>query len=361
MLRAAIRKLHPNEKGRFPSIRRSGCAAVLAALCLAGLETPLSAAPGGHDMYLCASVNRDYIVGAKLVTLSGLYRRTDAGTYEHFGVNYPQIFSISFDPRDRRVFYTATINGCVQTTDGGDSWRISTSWDMTEPKDVCVDVNSPDDVYLALPDGIAVSNDRGGTWVRREKGLPARGKYTQTIKVDRTKAGRVLAGCESGIYLTDNGAGKWRRVHVTGTTVTEIQQSPHDPKLWLAATQVDGVLISRDGGRSWSRINGLSNENAWYSVAFDPTNAARWAVCGWKYGILTTEDAGKSWTVRNQGLDSVDGAFRVSVDPDNGRLYFNIWRRGLYASDDFGRTWRFDGIEGGTVYNFEYVAKGAKK
>ncbi|HRP05121.1 MAG TPA: hypothetical protein PLV87_09430, partial [Opitutaceae bacterium] len=144
-------------------------AAFVAALVSTGPGAYAASAATGHDMYLCAGVNRDYIVGAKLVTLSGLYRRTAKGEYEHFGPNYPQIFAISFDPRNHKVFYTATINGCVQTSDGGENWRISTSWDMTEPKDVCVDGNAPDNVYLALPDGIAVSNDRGGTWVRREK------------------------------------------------------------------------------------------------------------------------------------------------------------------------------------------------
>lgn len=311
-------------------------------------------------MWLCATINRDYVIGSKMVTLSGLYRRTDSGSYDHFGINFMQIFSISFDPRDHRVFYTTNINGCIQTKDGGKTWRTSTSWDMTEAKDVCVDVNSPDDVYLALPDGIAVSNDRGGTWTRRENGLPARGKYTQTIKVDRTKAGRVLAGCESGIYLTENGAKSWRKVQAATETVTELQQSPHDPKLWLATSQKEGVLISRDGGRTWKRIEALSKEHVWYSVAFDPTQPTRWAVCGWHYGVVTSEDAGKTWTTRNQGLPDAPQGFRVSVDPDNGRLYANLWRRGLYASDDFGRTWRFAGIEGGTVYNFAYVPKGAK-
>ena len=143
------------------------------------------------------------------------------------------------------MFYTATLNGCVQTTDGGQTWRIGTSWDMTEPKDVCVDPNAPDHIYLALPDGIAVSPDRGATWPRRENGLPERGKYTQTIEVDRTQAGRVLAGCESGIYLTEDGAQSWRRVLPTNATVDDVQQSPHDPQLWLAVTQSDGAFQFR--------------------------------------------------------------------------------------------------------------------
>ena len=69
---------------------------------------------------------------------------------------------------------------------------------MTEGRDVSVDWLQPDHVYLALPDGIAVSVDAGETWQRREDGLPARGKYTQTLEIDRTRAGHVLADLSVG-------------------------------------------------------------------------------------------------------------------------------------------------------------------
>ncbi|HYD83026.1 MAG TPA: hypothetical protein VEA63_03215, partial [Opitutus sp.] len=156
-----------------------------------------------HEMYLCATTSLNYIVGAKMVTASGLYHREADGSYRHFGVNFPGIFSLAIDPRDSQRLYVASLNGALCSADGGKTWRIGTSWDMTEPKDIFVDPNAPDNIYLALPDGIAVSPDRGVTWPRRENGLPERGKYTQVVKVDRMRAGRALAGCESGIYVTE--------------------------------------------------------------------------------------------------------------------------------------------------------------
>ena len=310
-----------------------------------------------HDLFLCATISKNYVIGSKLVTLNGLYEREATGSYRHFGANFPGIFSLSFDPRDPKVFYTATLNGCVFTRDGGTTWRIGTGWDMTEPKDVWVDPNAPDNVYLALPDGIAVSTDRGTTWSRRESGLPERGKYTQTIKVDRTRAGRVLAGCESGIYLTEDGAHSWRRVLPTTATVDDLRQSPHDPKLWLTVTQSDGALISRDGGNTWTKFAGVPSAEALYNVAFDPTNAQRYAVSSWTYGVLTTEDGGQTWVERNAGLPAEHCVFRVGVDPDSGRLYAGVYREALFVSDDFGRTWKNDGLDGSTIYNFVFAPR----
>lgn len=313
-----------------------------------------------HEMYLCATISLNYVIGSKLVTLSGLYHRTADDKYEHFGPNFPGIFNLAVDPRDPKVLYVASLNGALCSRDGGKTWRIGTSWDITEPKDVFVDPNAPDHVYLALPDGIAVSPDRGATWPRQENGLPDRGKYTQVAKVDRTKAGRALAGCESGMYLTDDGAQSWRRVFAAKTTITDLQQSPHDPKTWLATTQSNGALRSEDGGLTWTKFEGVPSVDALYNVTFDATNPQRFAIGSWTYGVLTTEDGGKTWTERNAGLPAEHCVFRVGVDPDNGRLYAGVYKEALYVSDDFGRTWRKSGLEGSTIYNFIFLPKAAK-
>ncbi len=332
---------------------------ILLTLLLAAASS-LGAAEPKHDLYLAATISRNYVIGSKLVTLSGLYQRAPDGSYQHFGPNFPHMFQIAFDPRDRDVFYVAALNGCLATRDGGKTFRFTTSWDMTEAKDVSVDPHAPDQVYLALPDGLAVSTDRGMTWERREKGLPDRGKYTQVVKLDRATAGRALAGCESGIYLSENHAGTWRRVFPTRFTVTDIRQSPHDPKVWLASTQSNGVLISRDGGLTWTMFGGMPIEDAWYNIAFDPTNPRRYAVSSWTYGVHTTEDGGVTWTARNAGLPDEHVVFRVGIDPDNGRLYAGVYREALFVSDDFGRTWRNDGLEGSTVYNFVFLPRAEK-
>lgn len=313
-----------------------------------------------HSLYVVATINNNFVVGSKLVTLSGLFQRGSDSTYTHFGLNFPYLVSLAIDPRDPKVMYAASINGVLCTTDGGVTWRIGTSWDITEPKDVWIDPQAPDTIYLALPDGIAVSTDRGRTWPRRETGLPERGKYTQTIKVDRIRSGRALAGCESGIYLTENTAGSWRRVFASKATVTDLRQSPHDPQHWIATTQSDGVLQSRDGGATWQPIAGLPSAEALYNASFDATNPRRVAISSWTYGVLVTEDGGATWTDRNAGLPAEHCVFRVGVDPDTGRLYAGVYRDAVYVSDDFGRTWRKDGLEGALVYNFLFAPKAAK-
>lgn len=329
---------------------------------LLGLLLPAlaGAAAPKHDLLVVASINSGFVVGSKMVTLSGLFQRGADDTYGHFGLNFPYLTSVAVDPRNPQVLFAASINGVLCSTDGGANWRIGTSWDMTEPKDVVIDPNAPDHIYLALPDGIAVSTDGGRTWPRREHGLPERGKYTQAVRVDRTRAGRVFAACESGIYLTEDGAGSWRRVFASRATVTDVRQSPHEAKLWLATTQSDGALLSRDGGLTWNKIAGVPSAEAHYNAAFDATNPRRFAIGGWTYGVLVTEDGGATWTDRNAGLPAEHCVFRVGIDPDTGRLLAAVYKDAVFASDDFGRTWRKHGLEGSVVYNFIFVPKATK-
>ncbi|MCZ6674458.1 MAG: hypothetical protein O7C75_16130 [Verrucomicrobia bacterium] len=310
-----------------------------------------------HDFYVCAAVNRNYVIGSKIVTTSGIHLKNEAGAWQHIGINDPSIFAVSFDPRNRDVFYTAALNGALRTLDGGKSWRIMTSWDITEPKDICVDPHAPDTVYLAHPGGVAVSKDQGMTWLRLEKGLPKRGKYTQTIETDRVREGRVLAGCETGIFLTTNGARSWRRVLKTEETVNDIQQSPHNPDIWVAVTQSAGAWVSRDNGRTWKTFPDVPSEAALYNFAFDSTDSKRMAIGSYTFGVLTSEDGGESWTTRNEGLPDLHHVWRVGVHPDTGQLLVSVYQSALYVSADFGRTWSQEGLEGSAINSFVFLPK----
>ena len=327
-------------------------------LLLLGLLAPagFAASAPAYDFFLCANLNRNYTIGARVAANNGVYQHEAGGTWRHVGYNDGTLTAVAFDPRDRNVIYTSALNGLWRSLDGGRLWRIGNESDMTEARDVAVDPNAPDHVYLALPDGIAVSTDRGQTLVRREHGLPVRGKYTQVLHVDRTRAGRVFAGCETGIYLTEDGANRWRRVFATTDTVYDIQQSPHDPAVWLAATHGAGLQRSSDGGNSWVHVTAAPSTHPLYNVTFDLTQPQRLALGSWSLGVLTSEDGGRTWTDRNAGLPPPHHVWRVGIDPA-GRLYASVAAQTLFVSADFGRTWRPDTIAAAQVNKFVLVPR----
>ncbi|SDR85004.1 YCF48-related protein [Opitutus sp. GAS368] len=332
---------------------------ILSSLVLLALLASQAGAAPQHDLYLCAAFNNgSRVMGAKDGSSNGVFVRTGPDEFGHVGINYALATSVTFDPREANVFYVACLSGVLRTLDGGKSWRLVTGWDETEPKSIAVDFQEPDTVYTGLPDGIVVSRDRGQTWQRREQGLPERGKYTQVVRADRTRRGRVLIGCESGIYLTENGAASWKRILSTADTVDDIQQSPHDPQQWIAVTQSAGALLSRDGGATWKKIDAVPSDKALYNVAFDARDPRRLVIASWSYGLLVSEDAGTTWTARNAGLPEPARVWRAAIDPDNGEFYAAVFGHGLYASGDAGRTWRtVPGLLGASIQTFTFVPK----
>ncbi|HEY3443291.1 MAG TPA: hypothetical protein VGK29_21210 [Paludibaculum sp.] len=307
------------------------------ALCVATLS-----AETRHRMYVSSVASKGWVAGLP-VRQSGLAVRDPGGAFRPLGFSHPLVQGIAFQGS---TLWLAAGNGAVRSDDGGKTWRITTSWDMTELQDVDADSAN---VYVALPDGVGVSRDGGKTWAHKDAGFTR--KYTHAVKVDRTKTGRVFRGGEAGVWVSEDAGETWRAACREAAETTEIQQSPHDPKLWMAATQHAGLWVSRDGGGAWTRVAGVDGSRTIYNIAFDPRSAARIAVSGWGVGALVSEDGGATWLRRHDGQ-----IWRVAWDPDiDGRLYAAVHEDALYQSDIAGRAWRKIGLEGSIVYDIAFT------
>lgn len=310
-----------------------------------------------HDLYVCANVSgQGGVMGRNAGPVrSGLYRSPDRQNFEHLGPHHIRTFSVTHDPSDPSRLYIALLDGILRTPDRGKTFRIVTSWDMTEAKSISVDQQRPEHVYAGIPDGIAVSHDRGQTWTRMNTGIKR--AYTESILVDRTKAGRVLAGTELGIYLTEDGARTWRLVQATNKVTYALRQSPHDPKIFLATTSSNGAFRSTDRGVTWKKIPSVPGDRTLHNIEFDPRNPRRLVYCGWGVGVQVSEDDGATWQDRTAGLPKRE-VWRVAVDPDlPERLYAGPYQEPLFASDDFGRTWRALTFGKATVFDLVFVPR----
>jgi len=332
-----------------------------AALVVVGGEGPGAAAAAPeweHDLYVCANLSgQSGVMGRTGAARSGLYRSSDRQSFEHLGPHHIRMFTVTYDPREVSTLYLGALDGVLRTRDGGRSWRILTSWDMTEPHAVAFDRQAPAHIYAGLPDGIAVSHDRGQTWMRRHEGI--RRAYTQTVTIDRTRAGRVLAGTEKGIFLTEDGARTWRLVQATEKVTYDLRQSPHDAAKFFAVTSSDGALWSDDAGRSWRRVAGIPADRTLHNGEFDPADARRLVVCGWGCGVMVSEDGGRTWLDRTAGLPNRE-VWSVAIDPDRpGRMYAAPFLEALYVSDDFGRSWRPLFFDKAIVFSLAFVPRAA--
>ena len=319
---------------------------------LAILAVPAAAE---DTLYTCMVTSKGYVVGAKLPP-SGIFRKATGGEWRHAGFNHPFLTALDFDPRDPSTLYVAAGNGLIRVTDRGERWKILTGSDVTELQDVAVDHNAPGDIYFAHTRGIRVTHDGGATWSDASAGLHR--KYTLAIRLDARRRGVLLAGNEEGIFRSEDGGNSWKLAGAAGYQVLHIEQSPHKPCHWLAATQGGGLFASTDCGVSFESSGNVGVGRNISDIAFDSRSPDRIAVAGWGLGVMVSEDRGRTWQPRNTGLPGLS-VWSVAFDPAKpGRMYASVHEEALYVSQDYGGTWTKDGLEGSRVYRMRFVPEG---
>jgi len=293
-----------------------------------------------------------YVVGAKLQP-SGLFRRTGPGAWRHVGFNHPFLFRAGYGPSDPSTLYLAGGNGLIRALAGGEKWKLLTGSDITELRDLWVDPGRRNHIYIAHTAGIRVTRDGGKTW--QELGASLRRKYTEAIRGDARKPGVLLAGCEEGVFRSQDDGASWRLAGAAGFQIMRIEQSPHEPCFWLAATQQGGLFGSRDCGLTFENIGRIGAGSNLYDIAFDPAVPGRVAVAGCGPGVLVSADQGKTWQARNAGLPGPEVTSLV-FDPDHpGRLFAAVHEKAVYISEDAGLTWAKDGLDGSQVNCLKFI------
>jgi len=312
---------------------------------------------GQYTLYAAMANAKEYIVGAKLPP-SGLFLKT-ASDWRHLGYNHPFISSLDYDSSDPSILYLAAGNGLIRASEHGEKWKFLTGSDVTELRDVAVDHNAPGVIYFGYCHGIRVSRDRGVTWRELAGGLHR--KFTEALRVDRARAGVLLAGGEEGIFRSEDGGETWKIAGAAGFQITRLVQSPHAPCEWLAATQIGGLFASHDCGKTFENSGRIGVGGNLSDVAFDPRDPNRIAVAGWTVGLAISEDRGATWQSRNAGLPSPH-VTSLAFDPaQSGRLYAGVNQEALYVSGDNGKSWSKDGLDGSVVTRIDFIPESAGK
>ena len=137
---------------------------------------------------------------------------------------------------------------------------------------------------------------------------------------------------------------------------------PAEPGTWYAGVDDAGLFVSRDDGRTWSELDGLTRHVTrpnWvpgngglclHTILVDPTNSRRLWVAISAVGVFRSEDAGASWTLCNTGLRNVAPDFikaegmgrcvhKMALDPHQPGVLYQQFHGGVFKSTDAGDTW----------------------
>ncbi len=265
----------------------------------------------------------------------GIYKTLDAGkTWQKMGLEKTRnIHRVIIDPVNPNTVYAGAIGnpyapnpdrGVFKTTDGGASWnKILFTNDSTGIGDMIMDPSNPNKLFAAM-------------WHHY-----------------RTPWSFHSGGSGSGLYMTLDGGGKWKKLGKEnglpegdyGRIGLAISRSNPDVVYALIEATKNGLYRSDDGGYNWKLINSnpqwVTNRPFYFQeIAVDPLNENRLWLIYQMIGV--SEDGGKDFKVviPYNGIHPDHHAFWIH--PKDNKFIIDGNDGGIGISRDLGKTWIFD-------------------
>ena len=199
--------------------------------------------------------------------------------------------------------------------------------------------------------GVWHSPDAGKSWTRHRAPFPLNSRI-QALVAHPTQARTVLAGGDTGLFVSDNGGARWERLGTDGAlpTIWSLTIDPVDPNILFAGTRPAAVWRSRDGGQRWEKlavdiaqacsigvpfvtsviVDPDDHRNVWVGVEID--------------GVFRSQDGGDTWTHLQNGLYDPD-VHDMTIAATRPKRLFVSTARDMFLSDDLGDTWHPLGIK----------------
>ncbi|MEO8033994.1 MAG: YCF48-related protein [Acidobacteriota bacterium] len=274
--------------------------------------------------------------------LSGVYRSTNAGqTWDKIS-EQENVESLALDPRDHSRIFVGTWRQGIRTDDGGKSWKSINNGMVldTDMFAITIEPDDPDSVWVSTCGWVYNSPNSGDNWTRYRDGFNNR--RVHTIEVDPCDKSSLYAGSVAGLYRSEDRGKSWYAVSDEGYVINDIVLHPQRPGRIILGTEGDGVYVSNDNARTFTRsCEGLHNLRI-TSVAADPSAKNRVYASvvfgGAATGLYESNDAGANWQKISSATLPEVLSLTIADEGSAGPKFLAGTEKGFFWSND-GREW----------------------
>ena len=328
-------------------------------------------------------------------SLYGVMVSDDGGkNWRQTNTNFTSRFTYSITPDSERSdrLYSITRNVgsgggfFFFSDDRGQNWQQAKNLDVLRitPSSMLQDRVDPNVIYLGTNVGVFRSPDRGSTWTLftppkpkpaprkapAKKGvvakkttapvkpkvvtpsvptgpviIPALTDDVQVLEYSEDGKNTIFAGTARGLYRSSDISKGWEKVALgegVNESIYAIHMSPKSPDtIWLG-TALAGVVVSRDGGETWQKVNGVPQDVPVSSIATDPNKPERVYV-GTTQAFWVSRDGGQTWNRRGGNLP-LGNFTSILINPLNtDEIYISSALEsdgGIFYSSDAGMKWK---------------------
>lgn len=253
--------------------------------------------------------------------------------------------SLAIDPRSRDTIFAGTWWRAYKSTDAGKSWKLIKDGMIDDSDVFAIDINerNRDHIFASACSGIYESLDGGEKW-KKIQGIPSTSRRTRAILQHPSQPGTVYAGTTEGFWMSVNGGKTWSMTTQKNLEINKIAVHRQVPNRVFIATNNNGVMVSNDGGKSFSQTNQNFTSRFAYSVTADVSQPGRLYATTHNTAssggfFFVSSDGGANWQPA-RGLDmnkvSLFSVLQDRIDPNRMFLGTNL---GIFRSLDRGASW----------------------
>ena len=237
----------------------------------------------------------------------------DNGTVKNFSVNAAEIyggdgFYVAIDPKNSNILYVENPFGAI------------------------VRVNLQTGERKGLSSGLSAATQDYANW-------------SAPLLVDPIDNKKIFSGREK-VYISLNSGDDWiaaSPVIRSNGKVSAIGISSLDNNIIVAGANNGAVIITKDGGESWSEItfkSGMPNRAINdFSMSNKNKNLILMSCSGFFTGhIYKSSDLGESWQDISKGLPDIP-VTAITTDLDDENIIYAGTDIGMYITVDGGKTW----------------------
>ncbi len=304
----------------------------------------------------------------KMSELGGVFKSINHGkTWEHKvliksvltkkqTIGNTDITNIVIDPQDNQTIYLGTEkNGIYYSNDGANSWEHSKGLDNMTIDALAIDPKSRNIIYASSGNSIFKSTDCANNFKRIYYDTKLTIKIL-SLAVDHYNTAIIYAGTSRGDILKSLNYGKnWTAIYRVPDQIKKIIISPNDSRIIYFATKKSGIYKTTNSGKSWVSYkkdlkkykDGLIYKDM---VCFNDIKDG--LILANNYGLLRTKDGGKTWEKINLNTPK-KGAniYSLAVNPKNHKEIYYGTDTTFYHSIDGGISWSSKKLPSNRVAN----------
>jgi len=303
---------------------------------------------GLHSLAQAESNPNTLIAG----TFNGVFRSDDAGdswkqlpTQSTPGLIHVE--SLAIDPRTTDTIYAGTYYLPYKSVDGGKSWNSMKNGIIDDSDIFAIDIDprDPNHIIASACSGIYESKNAGDSW-KKVQGIPSQSRRTRAILQHPSVPGIVFAGTTEGFWRSEKGgdADSWMVTTSRQLEINSIAVHPSRPDMVFIGTNNYGVMVSNDGGKTFTPTNGGFSGRFANAILPDreiPNRIYASTINTATGGgfLFVSEDNGGSWRPSMRSMPSRLITYAILQDARDPNVIYLGTNLGVYRSTDSGTSW----------------------